>query len=224
MADGPLRFGALCGCSDSREVWISFSSIPAPFSACSTLPIAALLASEASRAVLASDVTPPSISARSGGTDTVASPVTEIAAGSSVCASAGAVSSAPATKAAARVRSFIDLTSAASFQRHIDVDHQLVLRGFQRVGDVFLDEGVLGFEFLVVEMIGDGLIGVVHIVVGAAMDEFQGLAVGRFADAHVLGQILRILIDRHFREVGESGVIGGGIDDHLIARWLDGLR
>ena len=36
MASGPGRFGgfgALCGRSDSREVWKSFSSIPAPFSA-----------------------------------------------------------------------------------------------------------------------------------------------------------------------------------------------
>src|SRR5882757_1504944 len=217
MADGPVRFGAFCGCSDSREVWKSFSAMPAPFSADSTLPIATLLASEASRAVLASDVTPPSTSARSGGTDTVASPVTEIAAGGSVCASAGAVSSAPAMKAAAGVRSFIDLTSATSFQRHVDVDHELVLRRFQRIGDVFLDEGVLGFEFLVVEVIGDGLIGVVHIVVGAAMDEFQGLAVGRFADAHLLGQVFGVLIDRDFRQKSEPRVVGRRIDDHGIA-------
>ena len=31
MAGGPERFAALCGCSDSRAVWISFSSIPAPY-------------------------------------------------------------------------------------------------------------------------------------------------------------------------------------------------
>ncbi len=58
--------------------------MPAPFSASSTLPIAALLASDASRAVLASDVTPASICARSGATDTVASPVTEIIGGGTV--------------------------------------------------------------------------------------------------------------------------------------------
>src|SRR3981189_2437797 len=209
MADGPERFGALCGCSDSREVWISFSSIPAPFSACSTLPIAVLLASEASRAVLASDVTPPSVCPRSGGTDTVASPVTEIAAGGMTCASAGAVSSAAARAAAARaVRCFMSL-----LQRHIDVDHQLVFGGLQRVGDVFLDEGILGFELLVVEVIGDGLIGVVHIVVGAAMDKLQRLALGRFADAHALGQVLRVLIDRNFRQIREAGIVGGGIAD-----------
>src|SRR5882757_1684074 len=213
MADGPERFGALCGCSDSRAVWTSFSSIPAPFSACSTLPIAALLASEASRAVLASDVTPPSISARSGGTDTVASPVTEMAAGGATCASAGAASSAPARATAARaVRCFM-----SSFQRHVDVDHQLVFGGFQRVGDVFLDEGILGFELLVVEVIGDGLIGVVHIVVGTAMDELQRLAVGRFADAHVLGQVLRVLLDRNFGEERKTGIVGRSVDDHRIA-------
>src|SRR5258707_4988154 len=219
MADGPERFGALWGCSDSRAVWTSFSSIPAPFSACSTLPIAALLASEASRAVLAPDVTPPSISARSGGTNTVASPVTEIAAGGMICALAGAVSSAPARATAARPMQYF----ISSLQRHVDVDYQLVFRGFQRVGDVFLDEGILGFELLVVEGIGDGLIGIVHIVVGTAMDELQRLALGRFAHAHVLGQILRILIDRHFREVGEAGIVGGGIDDHRIACRLDAL-
>src|SRR6267142_6620474 len=103
----------------------------APFSASSTLPIAALLASDASRAVLASVVTPASICARSGGTDTVASPVTEIIAIGTTCASTGAVSSAPARATAARaVRCFI-----SSLERHIDVDHQLVVRGFQRVGD-----------------------------------------------------------------------------------------
>src|SRR3979411_539555 len=219
MTAGPERFGALCGCSDSREVWISFSSIPAPFSACSTLPIAALLASEASRAVLASDVTPPSISARSGGTDTVASPVTEMAAGGITCASAGALSSAPARAAAARaVRCFM-----SSLQRHVDVDHQLVFRCFQRVGDVFLDEGILGFELLVVEVIGDGLIGVVHIVVRTAMDKLQRLAVGRFADAHVLGEVLRILFARDFRKVREAGIVRGGVDDHRIAGWIDAL-
>src|SRR6266851_8403418 len=219
MADGPERFGALCGCSDSREVWISFASIPAPFSACSTLPIAVLLASEASRAVLASDVTPPSISARSGGTDTVASPVTEIAAGGMTCASAGAVSSAPARATAARpVQCFM-----SSLQRHVDVDHQLVFGGFQRVGDVFLDEGILGFELLVVEVIGDGLVGVVHIVVGTAMDKLQGFAVGRFADAHVLGEVLRVLFDRDFGQKREAGIVRRGIDDHRIARGLDAL-
>src|SRR6266852_7142939 len=100
--------------------------MPAPFSAASTLAMAALLASDASRAVLASEETPPSTTARSGGTDTVASPVTEIAAGGMTCASAGAVSSAPARATAARpVQCFM-----SSLQRHVDVDHQLVFGGF----------------------------------------------------------------------------------------------
>src|ERR1700684_3126117 len=96
---GPERLGVFCvsGCSDSREVWISFASMLAAFNASSTLPIAALLASEASRAVLGSEVQPPSISAISGGTDTVASPLTEIMAGRSICASAGVASSMAAT-------------------------------------------------------------------------------------------------------------------------------
>src|SRR3981081_624064 len=80
--------------------------MPAPFSASSTLPIAALLASEASRAVLASVLTPASICARSGGTDTWASPLTEIVATGASSASAGAASnpqaSTTATRSAAR--------------------------------------------------------------------------------------------------------------------------
>ena len=74
--------------------------------------MAALLASEASRAVLASEVTPPSICAWSGGTDTVASPVTEIAGGGAVSANAGAASQvAVATTSASEC--FIRFTSAA---------------------------------------------------------------------------------------------------------------
>src|SRR3984885_35291 len=102
MAEGPERFGGYCGCSDSREVWKSFSSMPAPFSASNTLPIAALLASEASRAVLASVLTPASICARSGGADTWASPLTEIVATGATCASAGAASNPAGSAAAAR--------------------------------------------------------------------------------------------------------------------------
>src|SRR3954452_8305613 len=75
--------------------------MPAPFSASSTLPIAALLGSEASRAVLASVLTPASICARSGGTNIDASPVTEIA-GVASSASAGTASSPPATAIATR--------------------------------------------------------------------------------------------------------------------------
>src|SRR4051794_24242255 len=76
--------------------------MPAPFSASSTLPIAALLASEASRAVLASVLTPASICARSGGTDTLASPLTEMVATGATCASAGAASNPAASATATR--------------------------------------------------------------------------------------------------------------------------
>src|ERR1700692_4960405 len=93
---GPARFGALSGCRDRPEGRQSSSSTPAAFNAKITLPIAALLASDASRAVLASEVTPASICARLGATDRLASPVTEIIDGGAVCARAGAASSAPA--------------------------------------------------------------------------------------------------------------------------------
>src|ERR1044072_10027603 len=76
--------------------------MPAPFNASSTLPIAALLASDASRAVLASVLTPAAICARSGGTDTLASPVTEIVGGGASSASAGAASNPPASAAITR--------------------------------------------------------------------------------------------------------------------------
>src|ERR1044072_2469997 len=76
--------------------------MPAPLNASSTLPIAALLASDASRAVLASVLTPASICARSGGTDTLASPVTEIAGGGASPASAGAASNPAASAAITR--------------------------------------------------------------------------------------------------------------------------
>jgi len=55
-------------------------------------PIAALLASDVS-AVLASDVMPASICARSGATDTVASPLTVIAGVGAVSANPGLASS-----------------------------------------------------------------------------------------------------------------------------------
>src|SRR5579883_1275299 len=117
MDEGPERLGAYCGCSDRREVWTSLSSIPAVFTAASTLAIAVLLASEASRAVLPSEATPASSWARSGGTEIEASPVTEIAGEKSDWAAACAANSgAQATiKTTARV-CFMVLTSAA--RRH----------------------------------------------------------------------------------------------------------
>ena len=71
---------------------MSLASILAAFSAASTFAIAVLLASDASRALLASVATPASTDARSGGTEMRASPVTEIAGGKAAgaCASAGA--------------------------------------------------------------------------------------------------------------------------------------
>src|SRR5262245_22622005 len=131
--------------------------------------------SDASRAVLASDVTPASISAWSGTAEIVASPFTEIAGGGTVCARAGDAASVSAARA---MSCFIRFTS---LQWHVDVDHQLILRGLQRIGGVFFDKGVLGLKFLVVEVVGDRLVGVVHVVVGAAVDELQRLAIRRIA-------------------------------------------
>ena len=55
------------------------------------------------------------------------------------------------------------------------------------------------------------------------MDEFQRLALGRVADAHVLGQVLRLLVDRDLGQEREAGIVGRGVDDHGIARCLDAL-
>ncbi len=85
----------------------------AAFSACNSLPIAALLASEASRAVLASEVTPASISAWSGATDTLAVPLTVIIGGSAVCARAAVAIVAATEAAASRAGILKNLISAA---------------------------------------------------------------------------------------------------------------
>ena len=188
--------------------------MPAPFSASSTLPIAALLASDASRAVLASLATPASICARSGahrdgGLAGDGDRRREIVWRQRGRGQQRGGENGERAKAAGFHRSH--------FSGTIDVDHELVLRRLQGIGEVLLDEGVLGFQLLVVEVIGDRLIGVVHVVVGAAMDEFQRLALGRFADAHVLGQVLRVLLDRDLGQEGEAGVVGRGVDDHRIA-------
>src|SRR3954469_25845037 len=75
--------------------------MPAPFSASSTLPMAALFVSEASRAVFASVLTPASICATSGGTDIDAAPLTEMVEGEDSSASTG-VPDIPPISAATR--------------------------------------------------------------------------------------------------------------------------
>ena len=62
---------------------------------------------------------------------------------------------------------------ALSFHRYEDVDHQLVGSRVHRVGGVFLDEQVFGFELLVVEIVGDRFVRRIHGVVRAAMDKFE---------------------------------------------------
>ena len=84
---------------------MSFSAMPAAFSAGRTAAIALLLASLASRAVLPSVVTPPSICARSGATETWASPLTVTVGRLRFAANAGAAvaSSAARTSRALRI-------------------------------------------------------------------------------------------------------------------------
>jgi hypothetical protein len=55
------------------------------------------------------------------------------------------------------------------------------------------------------------------------MHELQGPALGRFSDAHVLTQVLWLLLDRYLRKVCETGIVGRGVDDHRIAGRLDAL-
>src|SRR5690554_3616253 len=123
---------------------MSRSAIPTAFSAVMTAFIARALASLASRAVFASVVTPLSISATSGGADTLASPVTEMLRGRGVCAAAGAANGSATSASAA---------SSALLERNVDIDGELVFGGLERIGDILLDEQVLSFELLVVEMI-----------------------------------------------------------------------
>ena len=59
----PPLFGSYCGCSDSREVWISRSAMPLLLMAASTAVICFALASLASRAVLSWLLTPMRITA-----------------------------------------------------------------------------------------------------------------------------------------------------------------
>ena len=98
----PLLFGSYCGCSDSREVCTSRSAMPVPLMAASTVVICLALASLASCAVLPWLVTPMRITAMSGATATVASPVT-VTSFSAACADSGA-SAAAAIARAKRVR------------------------------------------------------------------------------------------------------------------------
>ena len=87
-----------------------------------------------------------------------------------------------------------------------------------RIGHVLLDEHVLGFEPLVVEIIGDRLVGVVEIVIGAAMDEFERAAVGRLADGDVaVRRVLRRLRERHCGLVIEAVIVGRREDRHRQA-------
>ncbi len=65
------------GCSESRDVWISFSAMPLSFSDASTAVISLALADIASRAVLAWLETPACRIAVSGALLMLASPVTE---------------------------------------------------------------------------------------------------------------------------------------------------
>ncbi len=110
------------------------------------------------------------------------------------------------------------------FSGTIHRHHELVLRRGHRVGGVFLDEGVGRIEPLLVEIIGDRLVGVVHRVVGAAVSELERLAAGRLADGDVaLRQLLRLLGDRHRGLELEAGVVRLGVDRHGRAGALDAL-
>ena len=59
----------------------------------------------------------------------------------------------------------------------------MILIGGQRIGQVLLDEHVLGLEPSLIEIVGDRLVGIVQSVIRAAMDEFERMAFGRSADA-----------------------------------------
>src|SRR5580704_19321478 len=74
---------------------------------------------------------------------------------------------------------------SALLEQNQYVDGELFGVGRDRIGLILLDEQVLGLEPFFVEIIGDRLVGVVQLVVGAVMDEFQGMALGRLADRNI---------------------------------------
>src|SRR3954451_10561766 len=55
------------------------------------------------------------------------------------------------------------------------------------------------------------------------MHELQRLSVRRLTYAHVLGQVLRLLLDRNFRHKAKPGVVGRGVDHHHVSCRLDAL-
>jgi L-ascorbate metabolism protein UlaG (beta-lactamase superfamily) len=83
------------------------------------------------------------------------------------------------------------------FDQDKDVDDQMVLVGGQGIGHILLDEHVLGFEPLLVEIVGDRLVGIVQSVIRAAMDEFERVAFRRGADGDVAAR-------RIFRRLGDT--------------------
>ncbi len=89
-----------------------------------------------------------------------------------------------------RARAALATNGATSLQEHINIDVDIRVVAL-KVGEIFLDDEVLGVEPLLVEIGGDRLIGRFDLVIGAAMLEFERLAGGRSADADALGQFRR---------------------------------
>src|SRR5271169_1361987 len=113
---------------------------------------------------------------------------------------------------------------AGLFDHDIDVNHKLAGLGLDRIGHIFLDEHVLGFELLVIEIIGDRLVGIVEVVIRAAMDEFQRRALRRLADKHIaMRRVLGGFGNRNGGFVFEAGIVGRGEDRHRQAARLDAL-
>src|SRR6516165_3232102 len=113
-------------------------------------------------------------------------------------------------------------TPGRSLERDVDLDHQVVFRRRDRVLHVLLDEHILWFELLLVEIIGDQLIGRVHVVIGAAMDELERFARWRLADRDPAvrrhGGRLR---HRYCGLKMEAGVVRLGVDDHRRTAGLE---
>ena len=140
--------------------------------------------------------------------------------------SAACAATAPAPSAAiARQRDQIRMhRHHAHFTGTKTLIDQLVRVGLHRIGGIFLDEQILGVELLVVEVIGDRLVGRIHRVVGAAMDELERPAGRRLADGDVaFRRVVRRCRDRHRGPNVEAGVVGLGVDRHRRAGRLDAL-
>src|SRR5262245_39686156 len=195
---------------------MSRSAMPLALMAASTDVICFAFASPASRAVFSWLVTPIRMTAVSGATPTVASPVT---------VTVFSTASADANANAAPINTIkIRNTTIASLHRHKNVHHQFVGRSLYGIRGVFLDEKIFRLELLVIEKVGDRFVRRIHGVIGTAVDELDGLSGRCRPDLDVaLRGFLRHLRDRQAGLVRKSRIVGLRVHSNRRTGRLDVL-